>query len=98
MAVLINGRDLTIEEVIRVCREDEEVKLAEESVAAVNKSRAYIEKKLKEKAENKGEKHLTTAGYASIISRSVKVDKWKPKPRQPFSIDNDSHLRWNRGL
>lgn len=50
------------------------------------------------KAENKGEKHLTTAGYASIISRSVKVDKWKPKPRQPFSIDNDSHLRWNRGL
>ena len=52
----------------------------------------------KEKAENKGEKHLTTAGYASIISRSVKVDKWKPKPRQPFSIDNDSHLRWNRGL
>lgn len=49
-------------------------------------------------AENKGEKHLTTAGYASIISRSVKVDKWKPKPRQPFSIDNDSHLRWNRGL
>ena len=50
------------------------------------------------KAGNKGKKHLTTAGYASIISRSVKVDKWKPKPRQPFSIDNDSHLRWNRGL
>lgn len=50
------------------------------------------------KAENKGKKHLTTAGYASIISRSVKVDKWKPKPRQPFSIDNDSHLRWSRGL
>lgn len=45
MAVLINGRDLTIEEVIRVCREDEEVKLAEEAVAAVNKARAYIEKK-----------------------------------------------------
>lgn len=55
-------------------------------------------KKIKEKAGNKGKKHLTTAGYASIISRSVKVDKWKPKPRQPFSIDNDSHLRWNRGL
>ena len=61
-------------------------------------SRNSLKKKLKEKAENKGEKHLTTAGYASIISRSVKVDKWKPKPRQPFSIDNDSHLRWNRGL
>lgn len=61
-------------------------------------SRNSLKKKLKEKAENKGEKHLTTAGYASIISRSVKADKWKPKPRQPFSIDNDSHLRWNRGL
>ncbi|MFR2967053.1 MAG: hypothetical protein ACLTK0_12060 [Anaerovoracaceae bacterium] len=32
MAVLINGRDLTIEEVIRVCREDE-IKLAEEALA-----------------------------------------------------------------
>lgn len=50
------------------------------------------------KAGNKSKKHLTTSGYESIISRSVKVDKWKPKPRQPFSIDNDSHLRWNRGL
>ena len=41
MAVYINGHDLTIEEVIRVCRENEEVKLTEEAVAAVKKARAY---------------------------------------------------------
>lgn len=50
MAVFINGRSLTVEEVIRVCRENEEVELADEAVAAVNKARAYIEKKLEEKA------------------------------------------------
>lgn len=50
MAVLINGRDLTIEEVIRVCRNDEEVKIAPEAVEAVKKARSYIEKKLEEKA------------------------------------------------
>lgn len=50
MAVFINGRDLTIEEVIRVCRNNEEVKLTEESIEAVKKARAYIEKKLEEKA------------------------------------------------
>ena len=30
MAVFINGRDLTVEEVIRVCRNNEEVQLTEE--------------------------------------------------------------------
>ena len=50
MTVLINGRDLTVEEVIRVCRQNEEVKLSDEAVKAVNKARAYIEKKLDEKA------------------------------------------------
>lgn len=50
MAVFINGRDLTVQEVIRVCRNDEEVKLTEESIEAVKKARAYIEKKLEEKA------------------------------------------------
>lgn len=50
MGVLINGRDLTVEEVIRVCREDEEVVLTSEAVSNVNKAREYIEKKLDEKA------------------------------------------------
>lgn len=50
MTVLINGRDLTVEEVIRVCRNNEEVKLSPEATQAVKKARAYIEKKLEEKA------------------------------------------------
>lgn len=50
MTVFINGRDLTVEQVICVCRGNEEVKLTEEAIANVNKARAYIEKKLAEKA------------------------------------------------
>lgn len=48
MAIYIDGKSLTIEEVIRVCREDEEVYLTEESKTAVTKARNYIEKKLEE--------------------------------------------------
>ena len=50
MAVVINGRDLTVEEVIRVCRGNEKVEIAEDAKAAVNKARDYIEKKLEEGA------------------------------------------------
>ena len=50
MAVLINGRDLTVEEVIRVCRGNEKVEIAPQAKEAVNKARAYIERKLDEGA------------------------------------------------
>lgn len=50
MAVIINGRDLTVEEVIRVCRQDERVEIAPEAKEAVQKARDYIEKKLEEGA------------------------------------------------
>ena len=50
MPIIINGKDLTIEEVIRVCRYGEKVQIAEEAKAAINKSRVYVEKKLEEKA------------------------------------------------
>ena len=50
MAVIINGRDLTIEQVISVCRHHEKVELAPEAIEAVNKARAYVEKKVAEKA------------------------------------------------
>ena len=50
MSIFINGKDLTIEEVIRVCREGEDVRLTEEAKANVNKARAYIERKLEENA------------------------------------------------
>jgi len=42
MAVIINGHDLTVEEVIRVCRGNEKVEIAPEAKEAVNKARAYI--------------------------------------------------------
>lgn len=50
MAVIINGRDLTVEQVIRVCRGNERVEIAEDAKVAVNKARDYIEKKLEEGA------------------------------------------------
>ena len=50
MAVLINGRDLTVEEVIGVCRGNEKVEIAPQAKEAVNKARAYIEKKLEDGA------------------------------------------------
>ena len=50
MAVVINGRDLTVEEVIRVCRQNEKVEIAPEAKKAVQKARDYIEKKLEEGA------------------------------------------------
>ncbi|MGF6376422.1 histidine ammonia-lyase [Clostridiales Family XIII bacterium PM5-7] len=50
MAVMINGKDLTIDEVIRVCREDEKVEIAPEAKKAVQKARDYIEKKLEDGA------------------------------------------------
>ncbi len=74
MAVLINGRDLTVEEVIRVCREDEEVRLTDEAVEAVNKARAYIEKKLEEKAVIYG---LTTGfgKFSNVVISREETEK-----------------------
>ncbi len=50
MAVVINGKNLTIEEVIRVCRGMEEVSISPEAAKAVDKARAYIDRKLDEGA------------------------------------------------
>lgn len=64
--IVINGTDLTIEEVIRVCRGREKVEIAESAKEAINKSRAYVEKKLEEKAVIYG---LTTGfgKFANIV-------------------------------
>lgn len=66
MAVFINGRDLTVEQVIRVCRHHEKVELTPEAVEAVKKARTYIEKKLEEKAVIYG---LTTGfgKFANVV-------------------------------
>lgn len=67
MTVKINGKSLTIEEVIRVCRHDEKVEIAEEAKEAINKSRAYVEKKLEEKAVIYG---LTT-GFGKFANVAI---------------------------
>ena len=67
MTVKINGKTLTIEEVIRVCRQNEKVEIAEEAKEAINKSRAYVEKKLEEKAVIYG---LTT-GFGKFANVAI---------------------------
>lgn len=69
MAVIINGRDLTVEEVIRVCRGGEKVEIAPDAKIAVNKARAYIEKKLEDGAVIYG---LTT-GFGKFAN--VRISK-----------------------
>ncbi|MBK5246605.1 MAG: histidine ammonia-lyase [Peptostreptococcaceae bacterium] len=48
MAVIINGKTLTVEEVVRVARGGELVEMSADSQKAVKKARDYVEKKLSE--------------------------------------------------
>lgn len=66
MAIKINGRDLTIEEVIKVCRYGEPVIVADEAMAEVKKARDYVERKLDEGAVIYG---LTTGfgKFANVV-------------------------------
>src|SRR5665648_503747 len=48
MAVVINGKTLTVEEVVRVARGGELVEISPDSQKAVKKARDYVEKKLSE--------------------------------------------------
>ena len=73
MAVIINGRDLTIEQVISVCRHHEKVELAPEAIEAVNKARAYVEKKVAEKAVVYG---LTT-GFQALQSTLTRQQNFR---------------------
>ena len=50
MAIMINGKDLTVEEVMMVCRYGEPVDITEDAKAAVKKARDYVERKLDEGA------------------------------------------------
>ena len=71
MAVIINGRDLTIDQVISVCRHHEKVELAPEAVEAVKKARAYVEKKVAEKAVVYG---LTT-GFGKFANVAIDTEQ-----------------------
>ena len=66
MAIIIDGRSLTVEDVIKVCRHGEEVVISEEAKAAVQKARDYVEKKLNDGAVIYG---LTTGfgKFANVV-------------------------------
>lgn len=50
MAIIINGQELTVEQVILVARRDEQVEISSDAKAAVKKARDYVDKKLEEGA------------------------------------------------
>ena len=66
MAIIIDGKSLTVEDVIKVCRHGEEVVISEEAKAAVQKARDYVEKKLNDGAVIYG---LTTGfgKFANVV-------------------------------
>ena len=74
MAITINGKDLTIEEVIRVCRYGEEVVISEDAKKAVQKARDYVDKKLAEGAIIYG---LTTGfgKFANVVINKEQTAK-----------------------
>lgn len=71
MAVIIDGKSLTVEEVVRVARFGEEVEIAEESKKAVLRARNYVEKKLEEGAIIYG---LTT-GFGKFSDTLIGTDE-----------------------
>ncbi len=71
MAIMINGRDLTVEQVIRVCRENEKVEITEDAQRAVQKARDYVDKKLEEGAIIYG---LTT-GFGKFSDTFISGDE-----------------------
>ena len=71
MAIIINGKDLMIEDVIRVCRDGEKVLIAGEAKEAINKARGYVEQKLEEKAVIYG---LTT-GFDKFANVAISVEE-----------------------
>lgn len=48
MKIIINGENLTIEEVIKVARQEEKAEISEEALIQVNKARDYVDKSLEE--------------------------------------------------
>ena len=76
--ISLNGRDLTIEQVIRVTRGYEEVKIAEEAKAPMDKARAYVEEKVASGAAIYG---LTT-GFGKFQDKYISIHAAK----EPYSV------------
>jgi len=73
MTIILNGTDLTIEQVVRVARGNEQAELAPEAVEKVRKARAYVDRKLAEGAVIYG---LTT-GFGKFQDTFVSVEDSK---------------------
>ncbi|MBQ9881676.1 MAG: aromatic amino acid lyase, partial [Synergistes sp.] len=71
MAVIIDGKSLTLEQVAAVARNYEKVEMSEAAKAAVNKARNYVEKKLSEGAVIYG---LTT-GFGKFSDTFIPADE-----------------------
>lgn len=71
MAIMIDGKSLTLSQVEAVARGYEKVQLTEEAKNAVNKARAYVEKKLDEGAVIYG---LTT-GFGKFSDTFIPADE-----------------------
>ena len=71
MAIMIDGRSLTLAQIEAVARRGEKVSLTEEAKAAVCKARDYVEKKLSEGAVIYG---LTT-GFGKFSDRFIPADE-----------------------
>lgn len=71
MAIMINGKDLTVEQVIKVCREGEKVEITEDAQKAVKKARDYVDGKLQEGAIIYG---LTT-GFGKFSDTFISSDE-----------------------
>ena len=68
--IIINGTSLTVEQVAAVARTGEQVVISDEAKAAVDKARAYVEKKLDEKAVVYG---LTT-GFGKFSDKYIPLE------------------------
>ena len=71
MTVLLNGRNLTIDQVIEVCKNHEKAALAPEAEEAVKKARAFVERKAADKAVIYG---LTT-GFGRFADVSISTEQ-----------------------
>ena len=77
--IIINGTSLTVEQVAAVARTGEQVVISDEAKAAVNKARAYVEKKLDEKAVVYG---LTT-GFGKFSDKYIPLEDTAALQRNP---------------
>jgi histidine ammonia-lyase len=71
MSIIIDGKSLTPEEVIRVARDNEQVSISKEAMEAVVKARAFVDKKLADGAVVYG---LTT-GFGKFSDTVISVEE-----------------------